>query len=312
MKKIMLCGVGGNIGQRAAKILLEKYPHEDLIFSSPTMKNLEQYKEMGVETRVAEFSGGNLKEVFEGVDTVVLISMPFNGERRVNAQKNVCDGAVAAGVNRIVYTSCVGAGDPDADTYEINDHKWFESYVKSQPIHYVFMRNSQYGEAMVSSYIQAHEQEQDVMEKNMGDGKMAFVARNDCAKALAYAAMSDAKDRVFDINGAELMDVATFIEIGNSVTGWNVVYREISDEDSYAYFDSIGVPRTTEEAWGEKASAFPYCSEGMVSFGRALRLGQMAVFTDDFEKLTGDKPISVREMFENMEDFLVGNRHSVD
>lgn len=31
MKKILLNGVDGNFGQKAAKVLLEKWPHEDLI-----------------------------------------------------------------------------------------------------------------------------------------------------------------------------------------------------------------------------------------------------------------------------------------
>ena len=34
--------------------------------------------------------------------------------------------------------------------------------------------------------------------------------------------------------------------------------------------------------------------------------------TDDFEKLTGQKPITVREMFEDMENHLIGTRTSTD
>ncbi len=51
----------------------------------------------------------------------------------------------------------VGAGEKDIDTYEVNDHIWFEAYVKEQPIHYLFLRDSQYAEAMVSNYVNAYE-----------------------------------------------------------------------------------------------------------------------------------------------------------
>ncbi len=34
--------------------------------------------------------------------------------------------------------------------------------------------------------------------------------------------------------------------------------------------------------------------------------------TDDFEKLTGRKPITVREIFEHMNDQLIGSRTSTD
>ena len=52
MKKILLNGVDGNFGQKAAKVLLEKWPHEDLIFTAPTEKGLEMYKDVDVEKRV--------------------------------------------------------------------------------------------------------------------------------------------------------------------------------------------------------------------------------------------------------------------
>lgn len=91
-----------------------------------------------------------------------------------------------------------------------------------------------------------------------------------------------------------------------------VEYKYINDDEMYAFFDSIGVPRTTEEMWADTAKNFPFCSDGMVSFGRAIRLNQMNTYTDDFEKLTGQKPITVRAMFEDMENHLIGERTSTD
>ena len=312
MKKILLNGVDGNFGARAAKVLLEKWPHGDLIFTAPTEKGLEAYQNLGVETRVADFNSQDLSKAFEGADTMILISMPFVGPKRRAAQKTALDAAVKAGVNRLVYTSIVGAGEKDIDTYEVNDHVWFEAYVKQQPIHYLFMRDSQYAEAMVSNYVNAYENTGNVLANNMGQGKMAFISRDDCALAAACAAMSDWQDRVVDVNGPELLTIGEYIEIANQVTGHNVKYVEISDQEQYDFFDSIGVPRTTEEMWAQTATNFPFCSDGMVTFGRAIRLGQMSTFTDDFEKLTGQKPLTVRQMFEDMENHLIGSRTSTD
>ena len=60
------------------------------------------------------------------------------------------------------------------------------------------------------------------------------------------------------------------------------------------------------------ATLDPFCSDGMVTFGRAIRQGQMATFTKDFEELTGQKPITVRRIFEEMESHLIGSRTSTD
>lgn len=311
--KILLNGVDGNFGSRAAEVLLAKWPHEELVFSAPTEKGLEKYADVDVEKRVADFNDEEgLVKAFSGIDTMILISMPFVGPKRRAAQKTALDAAVKAGVRRLVYTSIVGAGEPDIDTYEVNDHVWFEAYVKEQPIHYLFLRDSQYAEAMVSNYINAYENTGNVLANNMCDGKMAYISRDDCALACACAAMSDWEDRIVDVNGAELLTIAEYIAIANEVTGHDVKYVPISDEEQYAFFDSIGVPRTTDDMWAQTATNFPFCSDGMVTFGRAIRQNQMAVLTDDFERLTGQKPMTVKEIFEHMEEHQIGSRTSTD
>lgn len=313
MKKILLNGVDGNFGSKSARVLLERYSHEDLIFTAPSEKGLEKYAKMGIETRIADFNNAEkLTGAFKDADTIILISMPFVGPKRRAAHKIAIDAAVAAGVNRLVYTSIVGAGHKDIDTYEVNDHVWTEAYIKEQPIHYLILRDSQYAEAMVSTFVEAVENANGIVTNNMGDGRMAFVSRDDCALAAACAAMSDWEDRIVDVNGAELLTVAEYMAIASEVTGKKVEYKYISDEETYAFFDSLGVPRTTEEMWADTAKNFPFCSDGMVTFGRAIRLNQMNTFTDDFEKLTGQKPITVREMFEDMENHLIGTRTSTD
>ena len=164
----------------------------------------------------------------------------------------------------------------------------------------------------VSNFVNAVENTGGVLTNNMGDGKMAYVSRDDCALAAACAAMSDWQDRIVNVNGPELLTIAEYLAIASELTGKKVVYKFINDEEQYAFFDSIGVPRTTEEMWASTAKNFPFCSDGMVTFGRAIRLGQMSTFTDDFEQLTGQKPMSVREIFEHMDEHLIGSRTSTD
>jgi len=142
---------------------------------------------------------------------------------------------------------------------------------------------------------------------------MAFVARFDCAEAAAHVAAGAGGDNaVYYISGPEAITVSDYLRIAGEVTGNKVAYNYISDDESYAFFDAIGVPRTTEGQWSEAAKNFPFCSEGMVTFGRAIRLGQMNNCTGDFEMLTGKKPLSVRQIFENIEEHRIGARTSTE
>ncbi|MDO4340237.1 MAG: NAD(P)H-binding protein [Eubacteriales bacterium] len=314
MNKVLLTGVDGNFGKRAAKALMEKLPKEQLIFTAPNKEALKEYEKMGIETRYADFNHPDqLAEAFQGAHTVCLISMPFVGPRRRTAHKNAVDACVKDGADRIVYTSIVGAGLEECDTYEVSDHKYTEAYIREQPIHYVFIRDAQYAEAMVSAFEEAYDNTNGVLSNNMGEGRMAYISRDDCALAAAcVAAGAGGNDVVYELSGAEALTITEYLAIASEVTGKKVTYHEITDEEMYEYFDSIGVPRTTEEMWANTAKNYPFCSDGMVTFGRAIRLNQMNTFTHDFEKLTGQKPMTVREIFENMDAHRIGSRTSTD
>lgn len=313
MGKTIITGVDGNFGGVAAKSALNKLPREQLIFTSPNKSVNEQFCKQGLEARFADYTDPEqLTGAFEGGETLLLISVPQVGEKRRMMHKNAIDAAVKAGVKRIVYTSIVGACNPENEAYEIADHTWTENYIYSTPLIYKILRNSQYCEAMVASFEQAAASG-GVLANNMGDGRMAHVSRDDCAKAAAAAATGSGEDnKVYFISGPTANTMEEFVAIGSEITGKAVTYKYITDEESWAFFDSKGVPRKTDGDWSKADPAFPFCSDGMVTFGIAIRLDQMSACTNDFELLTGEKPLSVREVFSDIENHAIGARKQTD
>lgn len=312
MTKYILTGVDGNLGSQAAEFLMKLTDKKNLIFCGYSQEALKKYQEQGIETRQTDFNHKEgLAEAFAGGDVLALISMPFVGEKRRQAQANVVDAAKEAGVQKIIYTSLVNAGDPMNPSKEKIDHAYTENYIINSGLDYILLRNSQYAEAMITSYFNFLNHG-GVMTSNQGDGLMAYISRKDCAKAVAYALLAyDLHYRIININGSELMTLGKFIEIGNEVTGNQVKLKNISDEDTYKAFDAMGVPRTTDGKF-QKHSAAPFSSEGMVTFGQAIREGKMDMHTNEFKKLTGSDPMTVKYMFEHSDDFQIGDRHSKD
>lgn len=313
MGKLFLTGADGNLGMEAAKVLLKLAGKDQVVLCGYNKEVLKQYEDQGIETRAVNFnSADGLKEAFQGAERLALISMPFVGPKRQNAHKNAADAAKAAGVSQIIYTSLVNAADESNPSVEKKDHIFTENYIKDAGMNYIFLRNSQYAEAMITNYF-TYAKGDGVLKNSQGNGKMAYISRKDCAKAVAHALVKGAAypNTVFDINGPQLMTISEFVEYGNQATGSHVTYQEITDEENYQIFDAMGVPRTTDGQF-QKGSEAPFSSDGMVTFAQAIRLGKMDVFTKDFEKLTGEKAMTVQYMFEHADDFQVGERHSKD
>ncbi|MBM7541055.1 NAD(P)H-binding protein [Amphibacillus cookii] len=312
MGKLLLTGVDGNLGRQAAEDLLKIVNKDQVILCGYNPEALKFFAKQGIETHVTNFNQiDGLKEAFSEADKLALISMPFVGQKRQQAHKNVVDAAKAAGVKQIIYTSLVNAADQSNPSVEKIDHIYTEDYIKHIGLDYIFLRNSQYAEAMITNYF-TYAKGDGVLKNSQGDGKMAYISRKDCAKAVAHAlAATDYHEAILNINGPELMTMTAFIAIGNKVTGHHVTYKEITDEENYQIFDAMGVPRTTDGTFKDGSEA-PFSSEGMVTFAQAIRLGKMDTFTDDFNKLTGQKPLTVEYMFRHANDFQVGERHSMD
>ena len=312
MQKTFVNGVDGNFGKLVAEYVQQLIPKERLVFTAPDESKLKIYADQGIQTAVADFnSPESLAKVYAHADKVLLISMPFVGEKRRNAHKNFVDACVKAGVRQVIYTSVLSAGNPFNPSVENADHGYTESIIQNTDLDYIFLRNSLFAEAFISDYMRAVNSHEDTIEKNMGDGRVWFISRRDAALSAACALNDDFYHRaVLNINGHEPFTYNKFLEVGNKATGNNIKYVKKTDQELYDYFDSIGVPRNTDGDFSK--SPIQATSDGMVTFGTTVREGYLDVPVSDFHNLTGHQPITVKYMFEHKDDFLLGERHSTE
>lgn len=312
MKKIVVNGVDGNFGKLVANYVLNFIPKENLLFTAPREDKLKKWKEIGINTAVADFNNPEgLRKIYKNADKVLLISMPFVGEKRRKAHKNVIDACVDANVKQIIYTSVLSAGNPFNPSVENADHGYTEACIQNTDLDYIFLRNSLFAEAFITDYFRAVDNHENVIKKNMGDGKVWFISRRDASLAAAGALNNDLLHRaVLNINGIEPFTYGDFLNVANKATGNKIKYEKISDEELYQYFDSIGVPRNTNGDFSK--SPIKATSEGMVTFGTTVREGYLDVPVSDYIKLTGKKQTTVKYMFEHADNYQLGDRHPTE
>lgn len=294
MSKLIVAGIGGALGGETLEYLLERVPAEQIIGTTTRPQDAKQWADKGVDVRYADYTKPEtLTEAFAGGEALLLISQPVVGAKRRERHRHAVDGAAAAGIRRIVYTSVVGAGNPANQSLVKSDHRWTEEYIEASGLYWNFLRNSQYTEAIITFALPAALAEGS-WAANQGNGKIAYISRKDCA-AVAAAALAGAGEpnTAYTPSGPEQLTIEDVAAIVREETGLPFTITHLTDEENYAQFDSLGVPRTTDDLEG---SPIPYCSDDMVSFGKAIREGGMADITDDVEKLTGKEPVTFRSL----------------
>jgi NAD(P)H dehydrogenase (quinone) len=289
---LIVTGASGNFGRGAVARLLKRVPAKDLILVSRSPATLAEYASQGAQVRHGDFDDvASLVPAFAGGDKMLMISAMRVGKRIV-PHTNAIEAAVKAGVRHIVYTSTIGA-DPGNPSLAVKDHRVTEEVLRKSGIAWTALRNSQYTDALIEAAAPIAIASGRWL-ASAADGLIAPVVRQDCIDAaVAVMASSGHENTVYNITGPDLLSYRDIAGIVAEVSGKPIRFEAVSDEQMYAVFDSMGIPR--EPVDDLVVGGVPWCSDDMVSYERSIREGRFAVKTDHELKLAGHAPQSLRD-----------------
>jgi NAD(P)H dehydrogenase (quinone) len=292
---IIITGANGAFGRAAANRLMERLSPAELILTSRTPQKLADFAARGAQVRFADFDDpASLRAAFAGGQKMLLISTARVGTR-VGQHKNAIDAAVAAGVKHIAYTSVLNAHRPDNPAIVKLDHRATEEHLERSGASWTLLRDSQYSEAIALAMVPPA-LAMGRKPENAGEGRVAFVSRDDCvACATEVLVQSGHENRAYEITGPELLSIPQALKMASEIAGKPIVVEPVDDDQMFAYFDSLGVPRHASDI--VPAGPIPWSSEDMVTFAKSIREGFFDVRTDHVERITGKKPVSLREIF---------------
>jgi NAD(P)H dehydrogenase (quinone) len=203
---------------------------------------------------------------------------------RVPQHERAIDAAVRAGVGHVLYTS-IPNPTPDHPGPVPAEHRATEEAIRASGLAWTFLRNSIYAEMQSASAEAALASGRHVT--NTGDGRTAFVSRQDCAAVAAAVLTGDGHEgQAYDVTGPELL-AADGLAALYAETGGKPV--EVVQVDDAAYAAGLV----------EHAGLPPVVAEVYAAFGTATRLGFLDVRSDVVERLTGRPPHSVRAILES-------------
>jgi uncharacterized protein YbjT (DUF2867 family) len=262
-------GATGGIGGRVAARLGERGRNQRLIVrdlaAAPAVvgADIQQIGPAGYRDTAG------MVEALRGVETMLLVSGRESAERVVEHAEAV-QAAVDAGVQRIVYTSFLGA-DPDATFTFAQDHYATEQLIRETGLAYTFLRNSQY-----LDFLPRLVGEDGVIRGPAGDGAIAWVSRDDIADvAVEVLAVGGAAHdgQTYDLTGPESHTFAWAAEQLSAVTGREITFRN----------------QGVQEAYESRAhlEAADFEKDGWITSYVAVGTGEMDVVSDAVPRIAG-------------------------
>jgi NAD(P)H dehydrogenase (quinone) len=237
----------------------------------------------GAEVAVAPggyADGPGLTAALAGVHTLYLVSAA-EAEDRLQQHRTAVAAAAAAGVQRVVYTSFLGAA-PDAVFTLARQHAATEEALAATGVRTTVLRHAMYADFV--PFFAVLEDGRAVIAAPADDGRASFVSRDDLADVAAAVLLDDSPaldGAVLDVTGPEALSLDDAAAVLAEVTGRPATYRR----------------QTVEEAWAtRRPSGHPdWEVEGWVTSYRAIAAGELSRVTDVVPTLTGHPARTVAE-----------------
>lgn len=278
-RTLLVTGASGHLGRRVVELLLEA-GETGIIAASRTPEKLVGWPTDRVEVRYADFDDPvSLATAFTGVSRLLLISTDALGVPRLRLRQHqaAVSAAEQAGVSHVIYTSLTSP-EPGTPVAIAPDHFGTETALSESTLGYTVLRNNIYMETLIGTVSQALGLGGTIC-KATGDGRAAYVSREDCARAAATALAEDFDGRrTLDVSGPEAVSQADVARIASELLGTPIVYQP---QPLNALVDSMvhaGLPRPVAEV--------------IASFDAGVAAGKFEGVSSAVGDLTGHPPTS--------------------
>jgi NAD(P)H dehydrogenase (quinone) len=224
--------------------------------------------------------GEGFAAALRGAHTLYLVSAA-EAEDRLEQHVTAVKAAAAAGVQRIVYTSFVGAR-PDATFTLVRHHAATEEAVRATGVRHTLLRHNMYADFV--PFFAVREGDRAVIAAPAGKGRTGFVSRDDLADVAAAVLLDDSPaldGQALEVTGPEALSMSEAAAVLSEVTGVPAEYRD----------------QTVEEAWAtRRPSGHPdWEIEGWVTSYLGIAAGELDTVTDVVPRLAGHPARTVAE-----------------
>lgn len=276
--EILIAGATGNTGLPLVKHLAAAGVPVRAMIHSPAKKSLIEHK--NVETIEGDFAhAGLIERALEGISRVYLVSPA--SQNQVKYQINFVDVAKTVGIKHLVKLSAMGTA-PDSSVGLLRWHSEIEDYIRKSEINYTFLQPHFFMENLLASTESVIKE--GVIYSPLGETKISMISVQDIA-TVAAAILIDGGHvgKTYTLTGPEAMNYSEIAESLGAIVRKQVKYVQIPYEVAKTGMIKAGMP-----AW---------FADDIIKLMQSWGNGKGSIVSTYVEKLTGQKPIALREFF---------------
>jgi NAD(P)H dehydrogenase (quinone) len=268
---IAVTGASGELGGRVAARLADRGASQRLVVRDPARAPAVDGAQVAV---ASDYGAGNeMRAALAGVETLLLVPA-HESEDRIERHVSAIDAAVAAGVDRILYFSVVGA-KPDA-VFTLSRHHWAtEEHVRATGLAHTFVAMSLY-----LDFMPRFAGADGIIRGPADEGHLAPVARDDLADVAVEVLLGRGHDgETVPVTGSERFTLGEAAEELSRLTGKRISFQDETLEEAYESRSQYGAPDWEVEGW--------------VSSYAAIAEGEFDVVSEAVQDIAGHQPLTL-------------------
>jgi NAD(P)H dehydrogenase (quinone) len=293
---LAVTGATGEIGSRIAARISRLGLSQRLIVRDPARLSRLPDAEIAVASSYGDFAA--MRRALAGIQTLFLVSARDRfGVAHLSAKKGVpappydrlqqhlaaLAAAKESGVEHIVYLSVMHAA-PDATFILAHDHFHTEQSIRASGIPFTFLRAGLYTDN-VPQCVSAG----DVIRVPAGDGRAAWVTRNDIADvAVAVLTGTGHEGRCYDVTGPEALTMEETAERLSAAVGRTITYQAQTPQEARITRSTSRLEKFESERRSLTGRGLDdYEVEVFVTHFLQIAMGDLANVSDAVPKLAG-------------------------
>lgn len=213
-----------------------------------------------------------ISPALEGMAAVVLMAPPLEANAPALLGP-VVTAAKLAGVRHILLISAFGVNHNEEAPLRIVEHLVIDSDVP-----YTILRPNFFMENFSAGFLASSIRKQHAIYLAAAGGETSFISVEDIAAAVTAALKQSLIGKEFDLTGPAALDHTEVAKIISEISGHTVVYHSLNEDQMLEGARAQGMPEPIVAYLGMLYSV--------------VRAGFAAGVSDDFEGITGRKPIT--------------------